>query len=51
MTLGVQVVITDLEELGRIRQRESDVTKEQIQMLANGATFLPPLVGQTDDGV
>lgn len=50
MTLGVQVVITELEKLGQIGQRELDVTKEQIQILANGAN-LPPTPGGMDDGV
>ena len=33
MKLGVQVVITDPEKLDQIRQRESNITKEQIQQL------------------
>ena len=33
MKLGVQVVITDPEKLDEIRQRESNITKEQIRQL------------------
>ena len=33
MKLGVQVVITDPEKLDEIRQRESNITKEQIWQL------------------
>ena len=33
MKLGVQVVITDPEKLDGIRQRESNITKEQIRQL------------------
>jgi T-complex protein 1 subunit alpha len=41
MALGVQVLVTDPLELERIRARESDITKERIQMvLAAGANVV-----------
>lgn len=35
MAMGVQVVVTDPTQLEAIRQRESDITKERIQLLLN----------------
>merc|ERR1719161_1615057 len=35
MAMGVQVVVTDPKKLEDIRQRESDITKERIQLLIN----------------
>merc|ERR1719199_2156482 len=35
MAMGVQVVVTDPTQLEAIRQRESDITKERIQLLIN----------------
>merc|ERR1719230_365876 len=35
MAMGVQVVVTDPKQLEAIRQRESDITKERIQLLIN----------------
>ncbi|XP_036270904.1 T-complex protein 1 subunit alpha isoform X1 [Pipistrellus kuhlii] len=41
MKLGVQVLITDPENLDQIRQRESDISKERIQkILATGANVI-----------
>nr|XP_033795151.1 T-complex protein 1 subunit alpha [Geotrypetes seraphini] len=41
MKLGVQVIISDVEKLDQIRQRESDITKERIQkILATGANVV-----------
>lgn len=41
MKLGVQVLITDPENLDQIRQRESDISKERIQkILASGANVI-----------
>ena len=49
MKLGVQVVITDPEKLDQIRQRESDITEEQIQkILATGANVIL-IIGGIDD--
>ena len=31
--MGVQVLVTDPEELDKIRDRESDITKERIQKI------------------
>lgn len=33
MMMGVQVLVTDPKELDRIRERESDITKERIQKI------------------
>merc|ERR1712180_524645 len=39
--MGVQVLVTDPEELDKIRDRESDITKERIQkILASGANVI-----------
>ncbi|CAD5110982.1 DgyrCDS334 [Dimorphilus gyrociliatus] len=41
MKLGVQVLVEDPENLGKIRERESDITKERIQkILASGANVI-----------
>ncbi|KAK2149649.1 hypothetical protein LSH36_443g05046 [Paralvinella palmiformis] len=41
MKLGVQILVEDPEQLERIRQRESDITKERIQkILATGANVI-----------
>ncbi|KAG7274880.1 hypothetical protein CRUP_014665 [Coryphaenoides rupestris] len=41
MKMGVQIIINDPEKLDQIRQRESDITKERIQMiLASGANVI-----------
>merc|ERR1712004_68552 len=41
MKMGVQVLVTDPEELDKIRDRESDITKERIQkILASGANVI-----------
>merc|ERR1712073_128182 len=41
MKLGVQLLVTDPEELDKIRDRESDITKERIQkILASGANVI-----------
>ena len=38
--MGVQVLVTDPEELEKIRDRESDITKERIQKIL-GMMFNP----------
>ncbi|XP_029452557.1 LOW QUALITY PROTEIN: T-complex protein 1 subunit alpha [Rhinatrema bivittatum] len=49
MKMGVQVVISDVEKLDQIRQRESDITKERIQkILATGANVVLT-TGSIDD--
>jgi len=41
MKMGVQVLVTDPEELDKIRDRESDITKERIhKILASGANVI-----------
>merc|ERR1712183_174753 len=41
MKLGVQLLVSDPEELEKIRDRESDITKERIQkILATGANVI-----------
>lgn len=42
LTLGVQVVITDLEKLDQLRQRKSDVTRSKSRSWQLVPTFLPP---------
>nr|KAF6342200.1 t-complex 1 [Myotis myotis] len=55
MKLGVQVLITDPENLDQIRQRESDISKERIQKsLANlegEETFEAAMLGQAEEVV
>lgn len=49
MMLGVQVLVTDPKELEQIRQRESDITKERINMLlAAGANVVLTTKGIDD---
>ena len=49
MALGVQVLVTDPKELERIRSRESDATKERIQLLlAAGANVVLTTKGIDD---
>ena len=49
MAMGVQVVVTDPKKLEDIRQRESDITKERIQMLLNaGANVILTTKGIDD---
>ncbi|KAH6767491.1 T-complex protein 1 alpha subunit [Perilla frutescens var. hirtella] len=49
MQMGVQVLVTDPRELEKIRQRESDVTKERIQkLLKAGANVILTTKGIDD---
>merc|ERR1719160_2149894 len=49
MAMGVQVVVTDPKQLEAIRQRESDITKERIQLLINaGANVILTTKGIDD---
>merc|ERR1719161_3530218 len=49
MAMGVQVVVTDPKKLEDIRQRESDITKERIQLLINaGANVILTTKGIDD---
>merc|ERR1719161_387108 len=49
MAMGVQVVVTDPNPLEAIRQRESDITKERIQLLINaGANVILTTKGIDD---
>jgi len=49
MAMGVQVVVTDPSKLEAIRQRESDITKERIQLLINaGANVILTTKGIDD---
>tara|TARA_B110001452_G_C15215110_1_gene421425 strand:- start:138 stop:1769 length:1632 start_codon:yes stop_codon:yes gene_type:complete len=49
MAMGVQVIVTDPKKLEDIRQRESDITKERIQMLINaGANVILTTKGIDD---
>ena len=49
MHMGVQVLVTDPAELERIRQRESDITKERIhKLLAAGANVILTTKGIDD---
>jgi T-complex protein 1 subunit alpha len=49
MMMGVQVLVTDPAELERIRDRESDITKERIQkILASGANVILTTKGIDD---
>ena len=49
MAMGVQVVVTDPTQLEAIRQRESDITKERIQLLLNaGANVILTTKGIDD---
>ncbi|KAK9810134.1 hypothetical protein WJX72_005428 [[Myrmecia] bisecta] len=49
MHMGVQVLVTDPKELERIRERESDITKERIQkILAAGANVVLTTKGIDD---
>jgi len=49
MAMGVQVVVTDPTQLEAIRQRESDITKERIQLLINaGANVILTTKGIDD---
>jgi len=49
MQMGVQVVVTDPKKLEDIRQRESDITKERIQLLLNaGANVILTTKGIDD---
>lgn len=49
MAMGVQVVVTDPSKLEAIRQRESDITKERIELLLNaGANVILTTKGIDD---
>ncbi|CAI5531787.1 unnamed protein product [Closterium sp. Naga37s-1] len=49
MQMGVQVLVTDPKELDKIRERESDITKERIQkMLKAGANVILTTKGIDD---
>jgi len=49
MAMGVQVVVTDPTQLEAIRKRESDITKERIQLLINaGANVILTTKGIDD---
>ncbi|KAG8083130.1 hypothetical protein GUJ93_ZPchr0014g47327 [Zizania palustris] len=49
MQLGVQVLVTDPRELEKIRQRESDITKERIEkILKSGANIVLTTKGIDD---
>jgi len=49
MKLGVQVVVDDPEKLDAIRQRESDITKEKIQLILNSGANVILTTGGIDD--
>ena len=49
MHMGISVVVTDPAELERIRERESDITKERIQkILGSGANVILTTKGIDD---
>ncbi|KAF6989572.1 hypothetical protein CFC21_006897 [Triticum aestivum] len=49
MQMGVQVLVSDTRELGKIRQRESDITKERIEkILKAGANVVLTTKGIDD---
>lgn len=49
MKMGVQVLVTDPEELERIRLRESDITKERIQKILSAGANVVLTTGGIDD--
>lgn len=49
MKLGVQVLVDDPEKLDAIRQRESDITKEKIQLILNSGANVILTTGGIDD--
>jgi len=49
MKLGVQVLVDDPEKLDAIRQRESDITKEKIQLILNAGANVILTTGGIDD--
>lgn len=49
MKMGVQVLVTEPEELEKIRQRESDMTKEKIQKILKSGANVILTTGGIDD--
>jgi len=49
MKMGVQVLVTDPEELDKIRDRESDITKERIQKILGSGANVILTTGGIDD--
>ena len=49
MKMGVQVLVTNPEELDAIRDRESDITKERIQKILNAGANVILTTGGIDD--
>jgi T-complex protein 1 subunit alpha len=49
MKMGVQVLVTDPEELNAIRDRESDITKERIQKILDTGANVILTTGGIDD--
>jgi T-complex protein 1 subunit alpha len=47
--MGVQLLLSDPDQLGKMRDRESDITKERInKILATGANVIPTTGGIDD---
>merc|ERR1719419_2208811 len=49
MKMGVQVLVEDPDQLEAIRQRESDISKERIQMILNAGANVILTTGGIDD--
>merc|ERR1719183_3045980 len=49
MQMGVQVLVTDPEELEKIRDRESDITKERIKKILDSGANVILTTGGIDD--
>jgi len=49
MKMGVQVLVTDPEELEKIRDREADITKERIQKILSAGANVILTTGGIDD--
>jgi len=49
MKMGVQVLVTDPEELDKIRDRESDITKERIKKILDSGANVILTTGGIDD--
>lgn len=49
MKMGVQVLVTDPEQLEAIRQRESDITKERLQKIINAGANVILTSGSVDE--
>ena len=49
MKMGVQVLVDDPDQLEKIRDRESDITKERIQKILNAGANVILTTGGIDD--